>query len=231
MDGGYIASCHLGEANSQTSHGIAVSFALDDRVILSITSSMAEYPIIFDANAIRSLLAGNKTQTRLLATSPLRECKPGDRLWVKEACAGGRIPDGQSREHFSAIRKAEFVVFVDGWRRHRSGHGHAGSVPTSRKLEWTPAIHMPRWASRATLVIESVRLEPLQSINRRDFVIEGQFATFVGLLWRWRKPIRGLWRDPRRAFAAIWNATHGTSGERWEDNPDIVVLSFRVERQ
>lgn len=192
---------------------------------------MSDRPIILDASAARSLLAGTRTQTRLLATSPLRNCQPGDRLWLKETCAGGRIPAGQSREHFAAIKSAEFVVFPDGWRQYRNGEGHAGSIPTSRKLQWTPAIHMPRWASRATLIVESVRIGPLQGIEPDAILAEGQLARFAGLFWRWRKPVRGLWRDPVCAFAAMWNAAHGTRGERWEDNPEIVALTFRVERQ
>lgn len=190
---------------------------------------MTDRPIILDANAMRALRSGRKTQTRLIATSPLRTCKPGDRLWVKEACAGGRIPEGETREYFSAMRSADFVVFPDGWRQYRDGRGHAGPVLTSRSPQWTPAIHMPRWASRATLIIESVRIEPLQHIRRSDILAGGQLARFAGLFWRWSKPIRGVWRDPVRPCSAIWNASHGTPGERWEDNPVVIVLDFRVE--
>lgn len=191
--------------------------------------SMTDRPIILDANAMRALRRGRKTQTRLTATSPLRACKAGDRLWVKETCAGGRIPIGETREYFSAMRSAEFVVFPDGWRQHRDGRGDAGPIPASRSLQWTPAIHMPRWASRATLVVESVWIEPLQRISENDIFAEGHLVRFGGLFWRWHKPVCGIWRDPVRPFSAIWNASHGTAGERWEDNPEIIVLGFRVE--
>lgn len=190
---------------------------------------MTDRPIILDANAMHALRGGRKSQTRLLATSPLGACRPGDRLWVKEACVGGRVPQGETREHFTAMRKAAFVVFTDGWRQYRDGQGHAGQVPTSRTLQWSPAIHMPRWASRVTLIVESVRIEPLQDIDRNGMVSEGQVRRFAGIFWRWRKPVRGVWRDPARAFAALWNAAHGTSGERWEDNPRVIVLTFRAE--
>jgi hypothetical protein len=190
---------------------------------------MTDRPIILDANAVRALRSGRKTQIRLLSTSPLRTCRSGDRLWVKESCAGGRIPAGEAGEYFSAMRSAEFVVFPDGWRQHRDGRGHPGPVPTSRKLQWTPAIHMPRWALRATLIVESVRIEPLRDIGRTDILAEGQLARFAGLFWRWHKPVRGVWRNSVRAFAAMWNASHGTTGERWEDNPEVIVLDFQVE--
>jgi len=190
---------------------------------------MTDRPIILDANAMRALRGGRKRQTRLIATSPLRTCQPGDRLWVKETCAGGRIPAGESREYFAAMRSAEFVVFPDGWRQHRNGRSHPGPILTSPTLQWTPAIHMPRWASRATLIVESVRIGLLWNIGPRDFLAEGQLARFVGLFWRWNKPVRGVWHNPLRPFAAMWNASHGTTGERWEDNPEVIVLEFRVE--
>lgn len=189
---------------------------------------MTDPAIIFDPAAMRGLLASEKTQARRLATSPLRECRPGDRVWVKEACLGARLDD-ESREISAPMREAEFAILVDGWRQYRDGRARAGHPPTNPNLAWIPAIHMPRWASRATLVIESVRTEPLRDISRQDLRAEGLRPVLGGLAWRWHRPVRGLWRDPLRAYAALWDTAHGTSGERWDDNPDILVLGFRLE--
>lgn len=186
----------------------------------------AEHPIIFDASAMRSLLAGAKTEARVLAGSPLRDCRPGDRLWVKEACAGGELA-GDGGLVKAAMRRAPFAVFMDGWRQYRDGRGSPGPAPTNPNLRWVPAILMPRWASRATLVVEAVRLARLGEISPDEVVAEGRVTRFAGLYWRWDKPVPGLWRDPRPAFAALWNGNHGTSGERWEDDPAVVVLRFR----
>ncbi len=190
---------------------------------------MADHPILFDAQAMRSLLAGRKTQARLLAGSPLRGCVAGDRLWVREACAGGELAADGVQEISAAVKRASFVVFLDGWRQYRDGRGKAGPVPTNRNLTWTPAILMPRWASRATLVVEEVRVERLQMVGADGVVAEGQVRRFAGLYWRWSAPVRGVWRDPRAVFAALWDATHGTSGERWKDDPEVVAVRFRVE--
>ena len=135
---------------------------------------MASYPFILAPDAADRVRAGAKTQVRLIASSPLRDCRPGDRLWVKETCVGGRRAPGQSHDLFAAIYKADFVVFTDGWRQDKQGHGQQGCVPTSRKLEWAPAIRMPRWASRTELVVESVTVEPLRGIDRAGVVADGQ---------------------------------------------------------
>jgi hypothetical protein len=188
----------------------------------------AEHPIIFDASAMRSLLAGGKTEARVLAGSPLRDCRPGDRLWVKEGCAGAVLARDGVQMYKAAIRRASFVVFADGWRQYRDGRGESGPAPTNPALRWVPAILMPRWASRATLVVEAVRIARLREITPDEVVAEGRVTRFAGLYWRWDKPVRGVWRDPRRAFAALWDGHHGTGGERWEDDPQVVVLSFRL---
>lgn len=186
---------------------------------------MTEYPLLLDAAGLRALRTGAKTQTRLLASSPLSACQPGDRLWVKEGCAGvQKVAGGQ--ELSAKIGNADFVAFADGWRQYRDGSGHPGPPPTGSRIVWTPAIHMPRWACRTLLIVEHVEIRPLQSIGREDLRAEGGFMAAAGLFWRWRAPVRGIWRDPRGAFAALWNVTHGTAGERWEDNPAVVVLTF-----
>jgi hypothetical protein len=179
---------------------------------------VTEQPVIFDADAVRAVLAGRKTQTRRLVSSPLRDCRPGDRLWVKEICVG--VKRTSAGEAAAALRDAEIVVLMDGWRQDRNGSGRKGAIPTNPRLIWMPAVHMPRWASRATIVVESARTERLRDISRADAIAEGQFTGVAGLFARLR--------DPRPAFAARWNTIHGTPGERWEDDPEVVVLGFQL---
>ena len=183
--------------------------------------------IIVDPGMASALLAGGKTQIRVGARSALSGSAPGDRLRVREACIAGRREAGQ--DIATQLSKAEFAIFTDGWRRYRDGSGQPGRPPGEDDYTWIAATHMPRWASRLTLVIEWVRAERLQQITRADISAEGAFPILGGLLWRWPKPLPGRHLTARRAFAANWNVNHPTPGDRWEDDPPVIVLGFRIE--
>jgi hypothetical protein len=194
---------------------------------------MTDRPIIFSGPMVRALLEGRKTQTRRLATSPLRRCEVGDRLWVREAF---RMPD--AFDHKSPAAAAKMVDPEHGPNRFfeadsavRSAGSYTG---TPGKLR--PSIHMPRWASRLTLVVEDVRPEQLQSISDTDARDEGvnRRSPKVRQMWLFGADQAEVERIYLRAcpweFRDLWNSLHAADGERWEDNPEIVALTFRVER-
>jgi hypothetical protein len=154
---------------------------------------MRERGIIFSAPMVRALLAGAKTQTRrVLNPQPAPEAAAinpvsrygtvGDRLRVREAF---RIDGFTSRP--SVVYRAD---------------------ADDPRVRWRSPIHMPRWASRITLVIEAVRVERLQAIDDADASAEG-----------FPPPL------PRTEFHATWLSLHGTSA--WNDNPWVWVLTFR----
>lgn len=108
------------------------------------------------------------------------------------------------------------AVMRDGWRQYRDGRGEAGPVPDNSfgRTLWFQAVHMPRWASRIMLQVDSVRVESLQFMTKNDAILEGYSVD-----WR-------VWRSPVAAYREHWDAIRGTEGERWADNPAVVVLSF-----
>jgi len=184
--------------------------------------------VIADPGMAAAILSGRKTQMRVPMASPLARAAPGERLWLREACIAGRLVDGQV--YTTSLAKADFVIFADGWRQHRDGSGQGGRRPTDPDHRWMTALHMPRWASRATLLVSSARMERLQAIGRADIRAEGARPLAGGLLWRWPPPIPGLHGSARRAFARYWDIQHAAPGERWQDDPEVMVLGFRVEK-
>lgn len=210
--------------------------------------SMTDRPIIFSGPMVRALLAGRKTQTRRLATSPLARCAVGDRLYVRETAAAVELDTGQDGIRFAADAAfqpiANTAEAAEAWGvMHWYGRAADADLdPTGKQV---PSIHMPRWASRLTLIVEAVRVEPLQASTWDDARAEGLDALSKdGKLvkygisdrdglpgndddgWHWQE-----WNvDPTAAYARLWSTLHTKPGERWEDNPAVVALTFRVLR-
>jgi hypothetical protein len=191
---------------------------------------MGDHPIIFSGPMVRALLAGRKTQTRRLAASRLARCQPGDRLWVRESFALASGPDG-GRARWP---DADYVLFKDGAIRFRDAQARQVDRERAyRRAGWWPAFLMRRWASRLTLIVDEVRIQPLNAIDRADAVREGPLGLpFAGgPVWLW-PGLPGLPAlSPIDAVRSSWDKVRGTSGERWEDNPDVVALTFRVEER
>ncbi|GEP00588.1 hypothetical protein [Methylobacterium haplocladii] len=141
--------------------------------------------------------------------------KPGDRLWVRENCRAEELPEGQDGVRFRAddtfVNIAANRDAADAWLAlfYYRGRGKAGIGNP------VPSIHMPRWASRLTLLVTDVKVERLQDISEADAQAEGA----VGM---------PTWGSHRNGFNAIWLDIHGA--ESWNANPWIVGVSFEVVR-
>ena len=173
-------------------------------------------PVIFSGPMVAGLLAGRKTQTRRLATSPLARCQPSDRLYVREAFCWWTDPpelEGEAWPPAGCVRAPDsadgavdpdrmFVAHREGWD---------GPAPSGG---WRPSIHMPRWAARVVLRVTEVRHQRLREITPADADAEG---------------VRQLWTGScRPGFGDLWAALHDKPGTRWEDDPDVVALTFAV---
>lgn len=166
-----------------------------------------ERPVIFSAPMVRALLAGRKTQTRRIVKG-VDECPhgydgvkgfdgggavrcpygtPGDRLWVRETFAFN------VRKAQGYVYRADIDPATDGWK-------------------WTPAIHMPRAASRLWLEVTGIRAERLQELSRQDAEAEG-----VGHVMP--KSAVEMYRD-------LWDSLNAKRAP-WASNPWVWVVSFR----
>lgn len=164
---------------------------------------------------------------------------PGDHLWVRETwrpwCgrfdsgvayqaddAEKLVPDGLAMDWGSALGK-------DGRPRgldlRQMGFGVAGNKYHTEK--WRPSIHMPRWASRLTLRVESVRVERLQDIDGYDARAEGvEPAPHPATAAQWGGPSRA--RDAlhyRLAFARLWDGLNAKRAP-WASSPWVWVVTF-----
>lgn len=93
------------------------------------------------------------------------------------------------------------------------------------EFRWRPAIHMPRWASRLTLEVVSVRVERVQDISEDDAVAEG----FLPKTIPWNHNGRIVQMDigsPRVVFSQNWDF-NAERGYAWESNPWVWVIEFK----
>lgn len=144
--------------------------------------------------------------------------KPGDRLWVREAwkCDSESVTAGFMWHYgltYRADGSGKMERFAkrreDAYQRDRDG--------------WRPSIHMPRWASRLTLEVVSVRVERVQDITEDDIRAEGVVCSdCVSASPRWGHCCCRL------LFRVLWSQIYDANGYGWDANPWVWVVEFRV---
>lgn len=193
---------------------------------------MKDLPILFSGPMVRAILDGRKTMTRRVIAPGHARFQVGRRMWVRETL----------RERAEGI-EAVWTYAADGavislpeddprvgamlsWAHHKEG-----DVCTS--------IHMPRWASRITLVISAHRVERLHEITEADAQAEGLpgDASLRPKGWDpdgddWNAGITANWiatygdpGTPIGHFRHLWEAINGKRAP-WADNPLVEVVSF-----
>ena len=226
---------------------------------------MKERPIIFSTQMVRAILRGAKTQTRrVIPVLPKRgyslhqisedkfcfrkvhkngdathsdvfrrPCDVGDLLWVRETFVGpiyDDVDDPYSDDDFEnpdhCIYKAdkdETPEYVDMDGNIRRG--------------WIPSIHMPRWASRISLLVKSVRAEPLRDISDTDAMREGLYLSFlrgtpmpIAMDWDGNEKVlvAGV---PKRDFETLWRSLYPDGQKSWGANPWVWVIDFDVVKR
>ncbi|WP_448952190.1 hypothetical protein [Labrys neptuniae] len=237
---------------------------------------MTDRPILFSGAMIRALLAGTKTQTRRLIHARASTWKPslfdgtwsdsyvldpgnqswrddaypwrvGDRLWVRErGLESVKAPLFRMFAH--AATPGRFWVDSDGGRH---GAGYGGDITfekLSRSRDWKvrPSIHMPRWASRLTLIVTGVKVERLQDISEDDAIAEGVIEEYGvigshcaggrhhevnGYRYYYAGQEAGEegTEDAASAYALLWDRINGSGS--WDANPWVVAISFDVHKQ
>lgn len=157
----------------------------------------------------------------------------GDRLWVKETFRLAVMLDGKSPHDVEGLSDeanyreawAPLMYLADGEKRWCSDGRLAAFGGVMGRLR--PSIHMPRWASRITLEVVSVRVERLQEISGDDAFAEG-VGQKIGM------PLVHGHATPewnRRAFEALWDKINAERGFGWDANPWVWAIEFRRTAQ
>jgi len=186
---------------------------------------MKEHPILFSGPMVRAILDGRKTQTRRVVNPQpkvVHDFYPdgtleterlfrnggrircpygvrGDRLWVRETWAD-----------VSALRFAQHD-FPNGVSYKADCNADSLELAKHYGARWTPSIHMPRWASRITLEVVDLAVQPLQTISKQDAIAEG--------VSEWED-------DPKGAFRALWDSINADRAP-WDSNPWVWAVTFR----
>jgi len=111
---------------------------------------------------------------------------------------------------------------VDAWIQRSGGFlDFAGARADLNTQRWFPSIHMPRWAARIFLRVESVTVERVQEITEEDARAEGigehpacDQAMILGCSYR-------------DAFWLVWDSL-APAGSKWADNPWVWRIAFSL---
>ena len=164
---------------------------------------MRERGIIFNADMVRAVLNGSKTQTRkvmkvqpesnqfglLRITDSTRRVEIGKYHWSEKNALGNHVRSKLFSCPFGAVGDRLWVREAFGFEiRSVGGAPHEQLVYRASKpdavrlydcngkpspMKWTPSLHMRRKYSRITLEITGVRVERLRDISEKDAAAEG----------------------------------------------------------
>ena len=211
---------------------------------------MTDRPLLMSGPMIRAVLDGTKTQTRRvlkpqpeyseaemysrsqgellvgdLATNEVvfsRRNAPAqvvkvrpqldDRIYVREAWRTWESVDHLPPRDLTQVETVQFEA--DG----KTENG----MTMSRPGKFRQGMHMPRWASRLTLVVTDVRVQRVRDISRQDCVAEGckGFVSNDG----------EDGETPEEEFQGLWNTLNADRGYGWAVNPWVVAITFETHK-
>ena len=159
----------------------------------------------------------------------------GDRLYVREAWRVSQQWDETAPRDLPARRMTVFCEAGGSIANQASGRWEPDNDYPPSRPDWVgkhrQAMHMPKWASRITLIVEDVRIHRLNSFDHEDARAEG--VTWNGGPGTMKCPwgITGIpslasgFSSAENAFAALWDHING--GGAWESNPWVIAYTFR----
>ena len=187
---------------------------------------MAERPILFNAEMVRAILDGRKTQTRRIAKTATYIMSSVDKLDEKLA--------KDIVNEYAPLQKYDILWVRETWAKDVGRYMYRANYSDTEKfymngreirMTWHPSIHMPREAARLFLRVEDVRIERLQDISEDDALAEGANA---GEYLDEQGNLMDVYY-PHEDFVRIWNSTikkADISRYGWDANPWVWVYEF-----
>jgi len=232
---------------------------------------MADLPIIFSAPMIRAFLDGRKTMTRRIPTrlrgkGRISELGPSDTAgydWhFRDQCARWHDVSNDRLLALLPWRAGDRMWVRENWKPHsiyaelpprKMPKSHvfyaADNSYAPSNTRWIPSIHMPRWASRLTLIVESVKVERLQDITEAEALAEGVPTALEGDVGDeiYCDKCEGYGvhaalghglgvcevdcaecETARQRFRNLWSRLHGP--DAWAANPFVAAITLRTIR-
>lgn len=200
-----------------------------------------EKPILFNAEMVRAILAGQKTCTRRLPNKRVREEYFEYDDWANTVGGSGikKLSEKEFYEQYPPYQVGDILYVRETW-----GEGYEDGTyiykasdklanhpmfKESSKLLYHPSIHMPKEAARIWLKVTGVRVERLQECGEGwciDIEKEGIVAPQDPILYISDDAFHGALR---MEFQKIWDSTIKKSDiDRygWNANPWVWVIEF-----
>ncbi len=213
--------------------------------------------ITFNAEMIRALADGRKTQTRRpikdMIEQPDPDCYfdaenkgerwnwwyPDNRMKLPQvSCPYGKVGD-------RLFVQEEFVdahgvsngyhdcYFRDSfplhWDAENTCHGEEVTL-TGEEYEWTPAKEMPEELSRYTIEIVDIRVERVQDIGEDDAIAEGIIVVSGndGDIYKAPNYPNGCtYGFAKNAFSTFWDSIYRETEYAWKHNGYVRAIEFR----
>lgn len=211
-----------------------------------------DYPMIFNTENVRAILAGRKTQTRRLFKLP----KWSTGNWDDFELDDDGLPMAIREEWLawdevkSPLAPGDRLWVKETWAVHHHYNHYKPSklspdhhsLDLSYRADWQeddkpgylgkvrPSIFLPQWASRILLPVKRVWYERLQDISQRDVLAEGIEMPDDGLLAKF-DPIQPLKFHPEleREWIRLWDSINAKRGHPWSANDWVRVTEFEYD--
>jgi hypothetical protein len=203
---------------------------------------MNEKPILFSTQMVRAILAGNKTQTRRVATRKGYDNEIQSQKYVCYEHSLDNKPlynfhnNEPGHNHikcgvgvWSKYAIGDILWVRETWKRDPvSGeplYKADGALETAMQSvrPWRPSIHMPRSAARLFLQVTDVHAERLQNITREDCIAEGVQDT-IGMSAPENEYAHG--NTAIGNYRELWDSLNAKRGFGWDANPWVWVYEF-----